>query len=127
MKKTITKQDGSVEVVEGTAEEIADYERKLKGHPVLEAPKPGPGLLTDELQRLRDGMINTPWWTSPFHNNYPQLQHHPTCQMIEAQKGWWCVTPPMCTCGLIAYPIQGGTIRYTTGTTIPVTGLPDRS
>jgi len=118
MKKTITKQDGSVEVVEGTAEEIADYERKLKGQPVLEAPKPGPGLLTDDLRRLLQ--------YSPFESGY-RIDHGPTCQLTVAQQGWWSINPPMCTCGLIAYPIHGGTIRYTTGTNIPVAGLPDRS
>lgn len=122
MKKTITKPDGSIEVVEGTAEEIAEYERKLKGQPVLEAPKPGPGLLTDELRRLMDSY--RPY--VPFEPGY-RLEHSPTCDIIVAQRGWWGINPPMCSCGLIAYPFPGGTIRYTTGTTIPVTGLPDRS
>lgn len=125
MKKTITKQDGSVEVVEGTAEEIAEYERKLKGQTVQEAPKPsGPGLLTDELQRFMEQIQKLPY-TPPV---YPQLQHDPSCEIVTAGRGWWSVVPPRCTCGLIAYPIPGGTIRYfTTSGNIMPTDPPQRS
>lgn len=108
MKKTITKPDGTTEVVEGTAEEIAEYERKLRGD-VQEAPKPkGPGLLTDELQRLLDGARK---FEQPL--SYPIMQHDPNCDIVRAGSGWWSVVPPRCTCGLFAYPIPGGTIRYT--------------
>lgn len=102
MKKTIQKPDGSVETVEGTAEEIAEYERKLRGD-VKEAPKPaGPGLLKDEIKRLSE----QPWWTNPVNVPYMQLEHTPTCQLVEASRGWWSVAPPRCTCGLIVYPYR---------------------
>jgi hypothetical protein len=119
MKKTIQKPDGTTEVVEGTAEEIAEYERKLKGEIQVEAPKKqGPGLLTDELQRLFDQA--KPWWEQEIYRTYPRLEHAPTCLLVKAQNDWWSIVPPHCTCGLIAYPIPGGTIRYTTttGTTL---------
>lgn len=110
MKKTIQKPDGTTETVEGTAEEIAEYERKLRGE-VVEAPKPqGPGLLTDELKRLLEGVRKI----EPMLPAYPRIEHAPTCQIVQAQNGWWSVNPPYCTCGLIAYPIPGGTVRYYT-------------
>ena len=40
MKKTITLPDGSVEVVEGTAEEIASYEKARKHDTANESPAP---------------------------------------------------------------------------------------
>lgn len=51
MKKTITKPDGTTEVVEGTPEEIAQYERQLReGTTITEVPKKdGKKLLLEEL------------------------------------------------------------------------------
>jgi hypothetical protein len=40
MKKTITSPDGSIEVVEGTAEEIAAYEKAKKHDTANESPAP---------------------------------------------------------------------------------------
>lgn len=95
MKKTITKPDGSTEVVEGSPEEIAEYERKIRGETQNESPKPAsPGLLTDEVKRMLDG----------FAYSATPLQHAPECQIVTAQRGWWCVDPPRCTCGLLMYP-----------------------
>lgn len=98
MKKTIAKQDGSTETVEGTAEEIAEYERKSRGEVKEEVKKPG--LLTDIVERQ---------FTAPL---FPIPQHTPECEITVASRGWWCVNPPRCTCGLFAYPFPGGTIRY---------------
>lgn len=102
MKKTITKNDGTTETVEGTPEEIAEYERKLRGG-VVETPKPkGPGILTDELQRLWD--LNRDLGTG----------HAEFCQITIASRGWWSVIPPVCTCGKVSYPVPGGRITYLT-------------
>lgn len=40
MKKTVTRPDGTQEVVEGTAEEIAEYEKKLREAPKGKGKKP---------------------------------------------------------------------------------------
>lgn len=98
MKKTITKQDGSTEVVEGTAEEIAEYEKKVKDS-VTESPKKVPGLLTDNLERLFGGTV--------------QLRHASHCNMNI--PFWLSTIPPVCNCGLIAYP-RTTDIIYTTST-----------
>lgn len=50
MKKTITLPDGSQEVVEGTAEEIAAYERAKKQEPQTESPKSKKKILLTEEQ-----------------------------------------------------------------------------
>lgn len=95
MKKTIIKPDGSSETVEGTPQEIADYERKIKGEVQNEAPKPKtPGLLTDEMKRLFESV------PQPIQ----QQSHSLTCDIVIAQRGWWSVVPPRCTCGLFTYP-----------------------
>ena len=95
MKKTITKPDGSIEVVEGTAEEIADYERKLKGQTQLESPKPsGPGLLTEVPVRLM-------WDGSNLIPKYEFVGYHLShCEIVTASSGWFSINPPSCTCGV---------------------------
>lgn len=141
MKKKVLKPDGSTEEVEGTPEEIAEYERRLRGE-VAEAPKKkGPRVLTDEkrvdFQKMMEELldrkrkedeerygppqvrfVSVPWWRGPFYDNYPRRDHAPTCQMKVAENGWWCVNPPMCTCGLILYPtteLVPCTVQTTTG------------
>lgn len=47
MIKTIVRPDGTTEILEGSADEIAELERKLKGQPQNESPKKGPKLLTE--------------------------------------------------------------------------------
>lgn len=122
MKKSIPKPDGTVEVLEGTPEEIAEYERKLRGD-VKEAPKPttGPGLLTDDVKKLleslteedlRKAMEQLPPLPPPVWPIVQRVEHDPSCDIITAQRGWWSVIPPRCTCGLIAYPFPGGVVRY---------------
>lgn len=56
MKKIVKRPDGTEEVLEGTAEEIAEFERRLR-ETVREAPREpqtGRRVLTDELRRLMD-------------------------------------------------------------------------
>lgn len=51
MKKKIVRPDGSTEEVEGTAEEIVEYEKRLRGE-VEETKKiKSPGLLVDVVSR----------------------------------------------------------------------------
>jgi hypothetical protein len=97
MKKVITKPDGTKEEIEGTAEELASYEKKLKESIVQE--KKTPGLLTDELRRFD--------WRSP--HEYRDYPHSEQCQIALAARGSWLyITPPMCTCGAdlsyVVYP-----------------------
>lgn len=108
MKKTIQKPDGSTETVEGTAEEIAEYERKIRGD-VKESPKPPPGILTDEIKRFIDDVledVRKKTFFVPFHPlpvlpdlkpNWPQ--HSPFCEITVASRGWFSISPPHCTCG----------------------------
>jgi hypothetical protein len=89
MKKTIVKPDGTTEVVEGTAEEIAAYERQIKqqGQDENKKQPSQPGRLDEEPQRLSD--IPTYW--------YPV--HSPFCEITVAMRGWLSIVPPHCTCG----------------------------
>lgn len=54
MKKSITRPDGSVEVVEGTAEEIAEYERKVaeKDTSVVKENKGKRKILLEEIRTM---------------------------------------------------------------------------
>lgn len=91
MKKKIQKPDGTVEEVEGTAEELAEYERRLRGKKVSEQPTPkNPGLLTDELTRS----------LTPIRTWKTYREHKDHCLLVIAQSGWWSVVPPTCTCGV---------------------------
>ncbi len=95
MKKIITKPDGTIETVEGTAQEIAEYEKQLKRENQNESPAPKvPGLLTDEVKRLMEKLgtgLPRVMLEIPRHSDF--------CQLIVAQRGWWSITPPRCTCG----------------------------
>lgn len=107
MKKTITKQDGTKEEVEGSAEEIAEYERKTRGEVKEQVKKPE--LLKDVIDHKLAPVVSP---IIPSFAPMPIPQHDPGCDIITAQRGWWSVIPPRCTCGLFAYPIPGGTVRY---------------
>lgn len=48
MKKTYTRPDGTTEVVEGSPEELADYERRIREEGVV--PKKGRKLLKDQVR-----------------------------------------------------------------------------
>lgn len=118
MKKTITKKDGTTVVVEGTAEELAEYEKKLKKEPLQEEPSK-PGLLKGKsFQELMEEawkkQQQDEWkkWYQPYFQ--PVLQHASNCEIIVAQRGWWSVVPPRCTCGLYVYPNDWYTIITTT-------------
>jgi hypothetical protein len=119
MKKIVTKPDGTKEEIEGSAEELAAYERKLKESVVQE--KKTPGLLTDELRRLD--------WQSP--HEYHNYTHSEQCPITIAARGhWFSVTPAMCTCGadlsFVVYPYTF-TSTYTyppSGSLIASFGLP---
>ena len=104
MKKSIPKPDGTVEVVEGTPEEIAEYERRVRQEPVKEQVKK-PGLLTEDdqtrqLMDLLDEVMKQRYASRP----HGRMQHDPGCDIITAQRGWWSVIPPRCTCGYYTYP-----------------------
>jgi hypothetical protein len=99
MKKTITKPDGSIEVVEGTAEEIAAYERQVKQQGQDESKKPPaqPGILTDEIARFMERIENQRIQPSFVPFFYPV--HASNCELEIAKRGWWSIVSPVCTCG----------------------------
>lgn len=125
MKKTIVKQDGTKEVLEGTPEEIAELERRIRQEPIREEPKK-PGLLTEDDQKLLDsqdwvkkileeyykqkqypgGLLPDPIDDVRYGYGQWRWQHTPECEIEVAKRGWWCVNPPRCTCGLFLYPGQ---------------------
>lgn len=110
MKKTVKRPDGTEETVEGTAEEIAEYERRLSPAPVPEGKeKPAKKkLLTDEVERAGSPFPDVPWCPDVCPRRYPappvRWEHEPFCEIVVASRGWWSVVPPRCTCGLITYP-----------------------
>lgn len=55
MKKVVTRPDGTKEEIEGTSEELAEYERKIRGSqmPLPEAPEGGKRILNEEREELR--------------------------------------------------------------------------
>lgn len=144
MKKTITKPDGSKEVLEGTPEEIAELERRIRQEPIREEPKK-PELLKDEVKHLdsidfqklieeamRKKLDEQPL---PFFDQRWRWQHSPFCEMKVAERGWMSVIPPRCTCGLFIYPqerfspiLDVGTqpykLTYTFTSTCPDCGQP---
>lgn len=128
MKKTITKSDGSTETIEGTADEIAEYERKLKKGSLKEVPKPKKEILKGKSlpELMREFMEKYPqplqYNPIPYPYYHPQLEHSPMCELKVAERGWMSVIPPRCSCGLIAYP-NIGTIIYGTTTTGDTTKL----
>lgn len=131
MKKTVVKPDGTQEVLEGTPDEIAELERKLRGGVQEQVKKPG--LLTEDklftqefldkvLEEIRKNPVyapqTIPFFETPFKIGYPRFDHDPSCDIVTAQRGWWSVVPPRCTCGLVAYPIPGSKFTFTTTTTL---------
>lgn len=113
MKKTITKPDGTTEVVEGSPDEIAEYERKLRGE-LKEAPPKKKDILKgqalqDEVRRMIEKYMEEhpqpPQYIFNYPNyQFPRMEHDPNCEIKIAERGWWSVVPPRCTCGLITYP-----------------------
>lgn len=81
MKKTIKHPDGKEEVIEGTAEELAEYEKNINES----GKKKNPKLLTeqdvDAFQKLIPYWIysdvrwalNTPFWYAPMNVPYIQV------------------------------------------------------
>ena len=107
MKKKIFKQDGTVEELEGTAEELSEYERK---NGPLKEDKPGdkPGLLQGHGSLSGIATFN--------FRGFQRAEHASNCDVVAAQRGYWSIIPPRCTCGLIAYPSTGFYIATSTGT-----------
>lgn len=74
MKKTITKPDGTTEVLEGTAEEIREYERTI---PIVTPIVPTPGI--------------------PIGGFFKPTHINPECY-VHNSRAWFGVIPPKCTC-----------------------------
>lgn len=65
MKRTVRKPDGSEEVMEGTAEELAEYERKLNSENRQQPVKPGV-LKGRELEELLEEFFKDTPRPQPF-------------------------------------------------------------
>lgn len=102
MKKTIKHADGREETIEGTAEEIADYERKLNEENVKGKGKRNPKLLNeDKIQEFMDRVDEfmrmprcapiavpyyQPLWPIPhFHPFHPS----PYWDTQRSDMPWW--------------------------------------
>lgn len=96
MKKTVTKPDGSTEIIEGTAEEIAEYERKMKKDSLKEAPpkKQKDILKGDEYPQV--DYYKLLW--DLYQKQTQEVSHDEFCPITIARRGWWSVQPPTCTC-----------------------------
>lgn len=105
MKKTIKKPDGTEEVVEGTAAEIAEYERKLRGE-VKESPVKGPKLLTEEGEKKLNQVLDSNFLKELDKFFSRTKQHSTSCQLVTAQGGWMSIFPPQCTCGVGSYVVS---------------------
>lgn len=73
MKRTFKRPDGTEEVLEGTAEELAEYERKLRGEesPKKEKKEKKPEVLKgknleDLLRELEPLQPSNPWGARPI-------------------------------------------------------------
>lgn len=101
MKKTITKQDGTTEVVEGTAEELAEYERRLKKENLREAPPKKKEILKG-LEQSQSPLVKfiEEFMKDPSPYRFSDARHSYSCEISIASRGWWSVFPPKCTCGL---------------------------
>ena len=113
MKKTITLPNGQTEVVEGTAEEIAAYE-KAKRESANESPKSKKKLLTEEEVRAIAKeeaakvapVIHHGVCTCPICCPFKPYWAKPYCQHEYPQGPWLSVLPPNCIkCG---EPAAGG-------------------
>lgn len=88
MKRTFKRPDGTEEVIEGTAEELAEYERKLK----QESQKPRPdvlkGMAVGDLldgQPITQAEMDAAWeWVKVVRGfkHVPQVTPHPTWPVV---------------------------------------------
>lgn len=119
MKRTLKRPDGGEEVLEGTAEELAEYERQLREGP----KKPQrPGVLRGrELEEQLDGLRKiiddlhprpAPWtplnplpW-QPWQPGPIWVTSCPTCGRVGCGGQCWPTLLPHITCGTVTL---GGT------------------
>jgi hypothetical protein len=91
MKKTVTLPDGSTEVVEGTAEEIAAYEKAKKHDTANESPKSKKKILLTE-EKVRE--IAKEEAAKQPHTHFCFGSHHCSgCKCFEYPKYPWYTQP----------------------------------
>jgi len=71
MKKTIKHPDGTEEVIEGTAEELAEYEKNLNESGGKK--KKNPKILTDEVKRLAD-LLDDPSFQNELYKTLDEMK-----------------------------------------------------
>jgi len=90
MKKTITKKDGTVEVFEGTPEELAEWERRLNETPVASRSEKEKRVLNEqEIRKLleqapKSGDSNVQW----------TFTHACDASCFYLGRPWFGITPP---------------------------------
>jgi hypothetical protein len=103
MKKKVTRPDGTVEELEGTAEELAELEKKSR-EPANESPKTKKRVILSEedhgeIRKIVSEELNKRNWWTGWTVNYPNVW---TCQH-EYPSPWFGTVPPACTkCGQAA-------------------------
>lgn len=105
MKKKITRPDGSVEEFEGTAEELAAFEKSIKETPAPsgkeEGKKPGQQILTDEIQRLLDQAVEE--MKKGGQGLLPKIEPWPVFPNVPSPLSPWITNPAL------PYPWKLGT------------------
>ncbi len=77
MKKTITRKDGTVEVLEGTPAEFVEYDQLVSKQTAVDQ---GEKKVDDTVKRLYKQLERTPtrikpWWDRPLSGPYPGYEH----------------------------------------------------
>ncbi len=119
MKAKITRSDGSILELDGTAQEISEVVDRLQ-KPAIPPSVPSPGS-SESLKKLLDD-LKRQQSPNPHDQIYgplypPYVNPCPSCD----GGPWWAVTPPPCTCGkrLTPYVTPG---KITSGSGIEVSG-----
>jgi len=103
MKKTVKMPDGSESVIEGTPEEIAEFERQQKRGAITEVPKKSNKriLLKDDFDKIFENFDNI---FKKIDRQFERVQYVPyhshcvgcsTCQPYKVKQPWrytWCET-----------------------------------
>lgn len=121
MKKTITLSDGSTETMEGTAEEIAAYE-KAKREQANESAKPKKRVLLKE-EELR-AMIAEELAKRPVYQFHSHCIGCSICRPYTAQPIWIEPQPwiePLCPPIYIGGPGEGVTVTWDGKGQLPIT------
>ena len=121
MKKTIKHADGTEEVFEGTAEELAEYEKNLNENGSAGKKKKNPKLLTEEQQFIERDKN----WQEQIDKKLDDLARLPRCnpfpyfQPFPSFTPWWGIYPPV-NIPYVQSDLHDSNWKWTTVTTTEV-------